>query len=129
MAHAGARAGAITAGADKAKCLADAVQAGSQEQARSLEQISKAISQMEQVTQQTAASAEESASAGLELSAQSETLRTIIGHLAELVGASTEDAILAAGHSEFRKAKAGGWDDLPPSYAIAVAHKARVAGA
>ncbi len=88
--------GAITEGADKAKCLADAVQAGSQEQARSLEQISRAISQMEQVTQQTASSAEESASAGLELSAQSETLRTIIGHLAELVGASTEDTILAA---------------------------------
>jgi methyl-accepting chemotaxis protein/methyl-accepting chemotaxis protein-1 (serine sensor receptor) len=78
--------GAITADADNVKTLVDEVSLSSQEQARGLEQISKAISQMEQLTQKTAATAEESASAGEQLSAQSETLRSCARRLAMLVG-------------------------------------------
>ena len=40
---------------------------------------------MEQVTQRTAASAEESASAAEELAAQSETLKAVVGRLADMV--------------------------------------------
>jgi methyl-accepting chemotaxis protein/methyl-accepting chemotaxis protein-1 (serine sensor receptor) len=67
------------------KTLVDEVSLGSQEQKNGLEQIAKAISQMEQVTQQTAAGAEESASAGEELNAQAETLRGSVGELTRLI--------------------------------------------
>ena len=45
------------------KTLVDEVNLGSQEQTRGIEQVAKAISQMEQMTQTTAANAEESAAA------------------------------------------------------------------
>ena len=41
---------------------------------------------MEQVTQKTAGNAEESAAAAEELTAQSETLKDIVGHLTVMVG-------------------------------------------
>ena len=59
---------------------------GSQEQARGIEQISKAVAQMDQVTQSTAANAEESASASEELSAQAEALNQIVMQLRTMVG-------------------------------------------
>jgi methyl-accepting chemotaxis protein len=51
-----------------------------------VEQIAKAIIQVEKVTQTSAATAEETASAGEELSAQSASLRETVGHLEALVG-------------------------------------------
>lgn len=56
------------------------------EQIRGIEQVAKAIVQMEKVTQTTAANAEESASASQELSAQSDTLRAIVSRLQSMVG-------------------------------------------
>lgn len=79
---------AITAEAMQVKTLVDDVNQGSQEQARGIEQIGRAITQMEQVTQTTAASAEEGAAAAEELNAQSETLKDIVGRLNEMVGGS-----------------------------------------
>jgi len=70
----------------KVKTLVDEVSLGSQEQARGIEQISKAIAQMEQATQTTAANAEESASAAEELTAQSETLKDAVVRLTAIVG-------------------------------------------
>ncbi|MBL8230757.1 MAG: MCP four helix bundle domain-containing protein [Bryobacterales bacterium] len=69
----------------KVKMLVDEVNLSSQEQARGIDQIGKAITQMEQVTQKTAASAEESASAAEQLNAQSETLRDIVTELTVMV--------------------------------------------
>jgi len=66
----------------------DEVSLSSQEQTRGLEQIAKAINQMEQVTQTTAANAEENASAAEELSAQSETFKGIVDRLTAMVGGS-----------------------------------------
>lgn len=77
---------AITEEANKAKTLVDEVNLSSQEQARGIEQIGKAIAQMDQGTQTTAASAEESASAAEELNAQSETLKDIVNRLTAMVG-------------------------------------------
>ena len=68
----------ITEEAGKVKILVDEINVGSQEQARGIEQIGSAITQMEQVTQRTAASAEESASAAEELTAQSESLKKVV---------------------------------------------------
>jgi methyl-accepting chemotaxis protein/methyl-accepting chemotaxis protein-1 (serine sensor receptor) len=77
---------AITESATQVKTLVDEVNMGSQEQARGIDQISKAIAQMDQVTQGTAASAEESASASEELSAQAQALNHIVRALGALVG-------------------------------------------
>jgi methyl-accepting chemotaxis protein/methyl-accepting chemotaxis protein-1 (serine sensor receptor) len=77
---------AITASATQVKTLVDEVNMGSQEQARGIDQIAKAIAQMDQVTQGTAASAEESASASEELSAQAQALNQIVRELGALVG-------------------------------------------
>jgi methyl-accepting chemotaxis protein/methyl-accepting chemotaxis protein-1 (serine sensor receptor) len=62
------------------------VHLGSEEQSRGIEQIGKAIAQMEQVTQKAAASAEESAAAGQELSVQSGSLKEIVARLNNLIG-------------------------------------------
>jgi methyl-accepting chemotaxis protein/methyl-accepting chemotaxis protein-1 (serine sensor receptor) len=76
----------ITEGAIKVKTLVDEVEASSKEQATGIEQISKAVAQMDEVTQRTAANAEESASASEELSAQSQALIAVADQLRALVG-------------------------------------------
>jgi methyl-accepting chemotaxis protein len=81
---------AVTEDAAKVKVMVDEVSLGSAEQSRGIDQIGRAIVQMEQVTQTNAASAEESAAAAEELSAQSETLKDVIGRLHEMVGGSTQ---------------------------------------
>jgi methyl-accepting chemotaxis protein/methyl-accepting chemotaxis protein-1 (serine sensor receptor) len=72
--------------AGKVKILVDEISVGSQEQARGIEQIGSAISQMDQVTQRSAAGAEEGASAAEELTAQSESLKGVIAQLTRMVG-------------------------------------------
>ena len=59
-----------------------------QEQAKGVDQINSAITQMEQITQSNAASAEESASASEELSAQTQTLNEMVTSLVRLVKGS-----------------------------------------
>ncbi|HEX5228350.1 MAG TPA: methyl-accepting chemotaxis protein [Bryobacteraceae bacterium] len=81
---------AITGSAGKVKELVDEVHLGSQEQARGIEQISKSIAQMDQVTQNTAASAEQSASASEQLSAQAEAMHRSVQQIASLVGSIEE---------------------------------------
>ena len=76
----------ITGESAKVKTLVDEVNLGSQEQARGIEQVGKAIGQMEKVTQSTAANAEETASAAEELNAQSETLKDVVERLTAMVG-------------------------------------------
>ena len=58
--------GFITGTASKVRTLVDEVNLGSKEQSHGIEQVARAVSQMEQVTQRTAANAEEGASAGEE---------------------------------------------------------------
>jgi methyl-accepting chemotaxis protein len=86
---------AVTEDASQVKVLVDEISLGSEEQLRGFDQIGRAISQMEQVTQTTAASAEESAAAAEELSAQSETLKEIVGRLHAMVGGSGQDDHIA----------------------------------
>ena len=75
----------ISAGARKVSELVDEITAASQEQAQGIEQINKAIQQMDQVTQGTAAGAEESASASEELNAQAESMKEAVQNLLLLV--------------------------------------------
>jgi methyl-accepting chemotaxis protein len=53
---------------------------------RGIEQIARAVSEMDQVTQSTAASAEESASASEEMQAQAQALNAVVDQLREMVG-------------------------------------------
>jgi methyl-accepting chemotaxis protein/methyl-accepting chemotaxis protein-1 (serine sensor receptor) len=82
----------ITESAGKVKTLVDEVEASSKEQAQGIDQISKAVAQMDQVTQKTAANAEESASASEELNAQSYALMSVVKRLGDLVGADSGDS-------------------------------------
>jgi methyl-accepting chemotaxis protein len=78
---------AMTENSTKVKSLVDEVNMGSQEQARGMEQIARAVMQMEQVTQRTAASAEESASAGTDLNSHADALRALVHEMRDMVGA------------------------------------------
>jgi methyl-accepting chemotaxis protein/methyl-accepting chemotaxis protein-1 (serine sensor receptor) len=70
----------------KVKTLVEEVSQGSQEQTRGIEQIAKAVVEMQHVTQKSAAEAEESASASEELNAQAEGLMGIVRSLTAMVG-------------------------------------------
>jgi methyl-accepting chemotaxis protein len=83
---------AITESTVKVKTLVDEVNLGSQEQARGIQQISKAITQMDQVTQGTAASAEQGASASEELSAQAEAMGQAVRKLSQMVDSDDQIA-------------------------------------
>jgi methyl-accepting chemotaxis protein len=78
----------VTGESNKVKTLVDEVNLSSQEQVRGIEQIAKAIVQMERLTQGTAASAEQSASAAEELTAQSNAVKDVVGRLAAMVGSA-----------------------------------------
>jgi methyl-accepting chemotaxis protein/methyl-accepting chemotaxis protein-1 (serine sensor receptor) len=77
----------ITADADQIRKIVEEVQRSSREQGSGFDQIGRAIVQMQQVTQNTAAHAEESAAAAEELHAQSGSLKEIVDRLTVLVGA------------------------------------------
>jgi methyl-accepting chemotaxis protein len=68
------------------------VATASDEQAKGIEQVNTAVSQMDKVTQGNAASAEESASASEELSAQAQDLKQMVNELLALVGGRTGPA-------------------------------------
>jgi methyl-accepting chemotaxis protein len=77
---------AMTGNSTRIKSLVDEVNQGNQEQARGMEQISRAVVQMEQVTQKTAAGAQQSASAGTQLDGHAAGLRTLVQEMREMVG-------------------------------------------
>ena len=79
----------IVGGIGKTSELVGEIAAASQEQAQGIEQINTAVNQMDKVTQQNAANAEESASASEELSAQAEQMNSIVNELSALVGGKT----------------------------------------
>jgi len=72
----------------KSSELVDEIAAASQEQALGIEQVNKAVSEMDRVVQRNASSAEESASASEEMSAQAQRLKEFVGELVTLVEGS-----------------------------------------
>ncbi len=76
----------ITDSSQKVNELIAEIAAASQEQAQGIGQVNAAMSQMDKVTQQNAANAEESAGASEELSAQSKELDELVKQLGQLVG-------------------------------------------
>ena len=75
----------ITAAMGEAKQRVDAVSLASVQQATGLDQVSRTVTTMEQVTQSTAAVAEENAAASEELNAQAEVARQQVQRLEAMV--------------------------------------------
>jgi methyl-accepting chemotaxis protein len=73
--------------------LAAEVANASNEQSQGIIQVNTAVGQMDKVTQTTAANAEECASAAEELSAQAQTMQTIVRELLQLVGGKGQSAV------------------------------------
>lgn len=76
----------IVTKAQKVTDLVNEISNASREQSEGIDQVCKAITQMDQVTQQNAANAEETASSSEELSAQAESLKAIVDEIAREVG-------------------------------------------
>ncbi len=77
---------AITKSAVDVKRLVEAISEASHQQSRGIEQVSQAITQMERITQATAATAEESAAASEELNSQAERAMSVVSGVEALVG-------------------------------------------
>jgi methyl-accepting chemotaxis protein len=88
---------AITESTGEVKALIDEVSHASRQQSQGIDQVSRAITQMERVTQATAATAGESASASDELKHQAAASKTLVARLAGLVdgGAAGAGAAVA----------------------------------
>jgi methyl-accepting chemotaxis protein len=85
--------------ADKAKKVGELVgeiSAASNEQAQGVEQINKAITEMERVVQTNSAGAEESASAAREMNAQANQMKEYVADLVRIVGGVGNTAALAS---------------------------------
>ena len=62
------------------------INAASNEQAQGIDQVSRAVNQMDKVVQTNAANAEETASASEEMNMQAEHLRTFVSELRDMIG-------------------------------------------
>ncbi len=89
----------VAASSAKMSELVGEIAAASNEQAQGIEQINKAVSEMDKVVQQNAANAEEAASASEEMTAQAEQMKQFVVELVTLVGG-------ANGHSSIGGATA-----------------------
>ena len=108
--------------ADKVANLISEVAGASSEQAQGVDQINSAVTQMDQVVQRNAASAEESAAASQNLYSLSDTLTGVVRQLNELVGGSSRTG---AGQEE--------WDSPAdyssgPGFSAAVKNQGQIKG-
>jgi methyl-accepting chemotaxis protein len=88
--HVAAAIAAITQSVAQMRTIVEEVRGASGQQSQGFEQVSQAVAQMEKVTQSTAASAEEGASASEELFAQAEAAMMVVRRLEELIGGQSE---------------------------------------
>jgi methyl-accepting chemotaxis protein len=88
----------IASGVAKVTDIVADIAASAKEQAAGIDQVNKAVGQMDQVTQQNAANSEESSSAAAELSGQSEELAAMVGsfRLDHVVSVGSERAVTPA---------------------------------
>ncbi len=76
------------------------IAAASGEQSQGIEQINKGMGEVDTVTQQNAANAEESASASEEMNAQAEHMMAFVNELIELIGGSSDNVSSGAARSK-----------------------------
>ncbi|RXH57215.1 methyl-accepting chemotaxis protein [Granulicella sibirica] len=81
----------ITTDSSQITRLVNAINLGSQEQSKGVDMISRALHQIEEITQSSAASSEETAAAAEQLTAQSQSIKEMVAHLTELSGSASSD--------------------------------------
>ena len=97
-----------SATAERVTVLVGEIAAASKEQAQGIEQVNLSVTEMEKVTQSSAAGAEESASASEEMSAQAEEMQAFVRDLAAIVGGTGKHAV----ETENRRfGEDGHWDE------------------
>jgi len=84
----------VARSAHKVAELVGEISAASREQALGIEQVSKAVAEMDKIVQQNAASAEEAAAAAEEMSSQAEVLKEVVTDLTTVIGAGRNDRLL-----------------------------------
>ena len=84
----------------------DEIATASEEQAHGIKQVNIAVSEMDKVTQSTAANAEESAAAGEEFRAQSEQMKVYVGDLVAVVGGRVNGGGSGENSAGFRRKRA-----------------------
>jgi len=91
-------------GASKTGELIGEIAAGSQEQSQGVEQISRAVAEMDKIIQMNSANAEESSASSLELNSRAGELQIFIRELNGLVGGNLKEGAMekAQRHSESR---------------------------
>jgi hypothetical protein len=92
----------IREGVSKVSDLIAEITEASREQSQGIGQVNTAMSQMDKVTQSSAANAEESAAASEELNSQAEQLRSVVDELLEIVRGSRAGERAAASRGESR---------------------------
>jgi methyl-accepting chemotaxis protein len=95
----------VSTSATKVAELIGEIAAASNEQANGIQQINRAIDEIDQVTQQNAANAEETASASAEMNTQAEYLDQLVDELIQLAGStdtvkSRRGIAISKSHSE-----------------------------
>ena len=121
----------ITAKARQVDELIAEIAVASQEQSQGIDQVSRAVSDMDQVTQANAATAEETSAAANELSSQAAQLKGIISELTHMVSGNktatnVSDGSAAPAHAETAHAEVAA---APAPKAQAPARAARAAKA
>jgi len=86
---------AISSSTRDADGAVEEIAAANQEQALGIEQINMAMAEMGSITQQTAATAEETACASVELSAQAKALDNMVHQLMSIVGGRASQAMVS----------------------------------
>ena len=86
--------------AERVTVLVGEIASASQEQAQGIEQVNLAVTEMERVTQSSAAGAEQSASASEEMSAQAQEMQAFVVNLGAIVGGTGRRAA-KTGDAEF----------------------------
>jgi len=95
--------GMIVDSAEKVSALISEVAVASHEQSQGIDQVNRALVEMDRVIQQVAANAEESASASGEMSSQAEDLKTFVRQLTSIVsGRKAMTGLNGDGHREAR---------------------------
>ena len=79
--------------------LAREIAAGSQEQTQGIEQVQKAVAEMDQVVMKNANNAEETASSSSEMNSQAEHLDNLVGELNAIIAGIKENGRLAHQHA------------------------------
>ncbi len=95
---------AVAQSAVKVGELVAEISAASNEQSTGIDQITRAVSEMDKVVQQSAANAEETASASEEMNAQAEQVKQVAKVLLDVVGGSANDIEASAFHERRRSA-------------------------